>query len=88
MGGVGSGSWYRSDKKPTTSKCHSVDVRHLHREGLLKSGRSFSIRGILNSSRQPESMTLLYRYRSGPGGEWKNVREPVPLNWTACNFGG
>jgi hypothetical protein len=31
---------------------------------------------------------LTYRHRSGPGGEWEDVREPVILTWTACNFGG
>ena len=44
MGGVGSGNWYRFDKKTTTDECHSVDVRYLHREGLLKSGHWFSLR--------------------------------------------
>ena len=37
---------------------------------------------------QPGQITLLYRHRSGPSGEWEEVREPVPLSWTACNFGG
>jgi hypothetical protein len=37
MGGVGSGSWYRLDKKTTTDKCKSIDVRYLHRNGLLRS---------------------------------------------------
>lgn len=44
MGGVGSSNWYRFDKKTTTGECHSVDVRYLHREGLLKSGHWFSLR--------------------------------------------
>jgi hypothetical protein len=44
MGGVGSGNWHRFDKKTTTSKCQSVDVRHLHRDGLLKSGHWFTLR--------------------------------------------
>jgi hypothetical protein len=44
MGGVGSGNWYRFDKKTTIGECHSVDVRYLHRHGLLKSGHSFSLR--------------------------------------------
>ena len=38
MGGEGSGNWYRFDKKTTIAECHSVDVRYLHREGLLKPG--------------------------------------------------
>jgi hypothetical protein len=100
MGGVGSGYWYRFDKKTTTDECHSVDVRYLHREGLLKPGHWFSlrwlraeretgsIRGVVSRDSQPEQITLLYRHRSVPGGEWEDVREPVALTWTACNFGG
>jgi hypothetical protein len=38
MGGIGSGSWYRFNKKTTTDECHSIDVRHLHRNGLLRPG--------------------------------------------------
>jgi hypothetical protein len=38
VGGAGSGNWYRSDKKATVDECHGVDVRYLHREGLLKLG--------------------------------------------------
>ena len=33
-------------------------------------------------------MTLLYRHRTGPGGESDDVKQTVPLDWTACNFGG
>jgi hypothetical protein len=44
MGGVGIGNWYRFDKKTTTGECHSVDVRYLHRNGLLKAGGWFSLR--------------------------------------------
>jgi hypothetical protein len=44
MGGMGSGNWHRFDKKTTTGECHSVDVRYLRREALLKPGRWFSLR--------------------------------------------
>jgi hypothetical protein len=100
MGGVGSGNWYRFDANLKTSECHSVDVRYLHREGLLESGRWFSLRwsragretgsikGAVEGSGRPERVLLLYRYRSGPGAEWEDVHEPVSLEWTACNFGG
>jgi hypothetical protein len=100
LGGAGSGNWYRFDKKITTSGCHSVDVRYLHRHGLLKSGHSFSLRwsrgerktgsigGNVEGGARPERVILSYRHRSGLGGEWEDVREPVPLTWTACNFGG
>jgi hypothetical protein len=81
VGGAGSGNWYRFDKKTTTGEGHSIDLRYLHREGLLKPGHWFSlrwsragretgsIRGVVGNSSPPESIILLYRHRSGPGGE-------------------
>jgi hypothetical protein len=102
MGGVGSGNWYRFDKKTTADECHGVDVRYLHRHGLLKSGHSFTLRwsrreretGSIGGSVEghlrlrPERVILRYRCRSGQGSEWEDVWEPVSLTWTACNFGG
>ena len=100
MGGEGSGNWYRFDKKTTIGECHSVDVRYLHREGLLKPGNWFSlrwsraeqetgfIRGAVIGDEKPERVILTYRHRSGSGGEWGDVCEPVHLSWTSCNFGG
>ncbi|MGI9049257.1 MAG: hypothetical protein ACR2GU_07785 [Rubrobacteraceae bacterium] len=105
MGGVGSGNWYRFDKKTTTDECHGVDVRYLYRHDLLKPGGWFSlrwsragretgsIRGMVEgderlASVRGERVILLYRHRSGSCEEWKDVRVPVPLEWTPCNFGG
>lgn len=100
LGGTGSGNWYRAGKKTTTDECHSVDVRYVHRHGLLKPGGWFSlrwtrgdmetgsIRGIVEGAERPERVILSYRHRSGSGGEWEEVREPVGLDWTPCNFGG
>jgi len=100
MGGEGSGNWYRFDKKTTTDECQRVDVRYLHREGLLKPGGLFSLRwsradretgsvgGVVEGTHTPERVILTYRHRRGLGGEWEDVRECVPLARTACNFGG
>jgi hypothetical protein len=100
LGGEGSGNWYRFDKKTTTGECHRVDVRYLHRKGLLKPGRWFSlrwsqagretgsIRGAVEASERPERVQFFYRYRRGSGNEWEDVHEPVSLDWTACNFVG
>jgi hypothetical protein len=98
MGGVGSGDWYRFTKKITTGECQRVDVRYLHREGLLKTGRWFSLRwsragretGSMRAAvigdEKAEGLILTYRHRSGLVGEWEDVREPVPLSWTPCRY--
>jgi len=100
VGGVGSGNWYRFNKGTTTDECQSIDVRHLHRNGLHEPGHSFSIRwlragrdtgsirGVVSRDGRPERITLLYRHRRGLGRELEDVREPVEIAWTACNFGG
>ena len=96
MGGVGSGSWCRFNKKATTEECHGVDVRYLHRNGLLRSGHPFSLRwsragretGSVGGVAHDDRVTFFYRHRRGPGDEWHDVKQTVPLDWTACNFGG
>jgi hypothetical protein len=98
MGGAGSGSWYRFKKKTTTDECQSIDVRYLHRNGLLRTGHSFSLRwsragkqigSIGGVAHDDDRVTFFYRHRSaGSGGEWEDVKETVALEWTACNFGG
>jgi hypothetical protein len=102
MGGQGSGNWYRFDKKTTTDETQGVDVRYLHRNGLLKPANRFSLRwsraeretGSIGGSVEghlrlrPERVILRYRCRSGQGSEWEDVWELVSLSWTACNFGG
>ena len=96
MGGVGSGNRYRFDKKITTDETHGLDIRNLYREGLLKPGGCFSSRwlrgdretGSIRGFAYPDRVVLSYRHRSGLGGEWEDVEEPVSLEWTPCNFGG
>ena len=94
MGGLGSGNRYRFDKKTTTDECRSLDVRRFHREGLLRSGTSFSWRWWRAGRKVAFIGTLVYQdklvlsYRSTLGGEWEDVKEPVSLEWTPCNFGG
>jgi hypothetical protein len=34
-------------------------------------------------------VTFFYSHRRGDsGGDWKDVKETVPLEWAPCNFGG
>ena len=96
MGGIGSGNSYRLEKKNTIDEYRNVDVRRFHREGLLKPGCCFSWSwwraeqevASISAFVQQDRVVLLYRYHSGAGAEWEEVKEPVPLEWTPCNFGG
>lgn len=94
MGGRGSGNWYRSDKKTTTSEVKFVDARWLARKGWLENGLYYSIwwssngksTGDIRVMTYGDSLKLIYRFRSGLE-EWQDVEETVHLNWTSCNFG-
>jgi hypothetical protein len=96
LGGVGSGNRHRFDKKTTTGECNSLDVRSLHRDGLLKPGTSFSSSwsqagretGSIGGLVSREQVILSYSHRSRQGAEWESVKVTVPLQWTRCNFGG
>jgi hypothetical protein len=96
VGGIGSGSWYRFNKKTTTDECQSIDVRHLHHNGLLRPGRLFSLRwsqagrqiGSISGLAYDDRVIFYYRHRRGMGDEWEEVKETVALEWTSCNFGG
>jgi hypothetical protein len=44
--------------------------------------------GFHQCLRPPDRVVLSYRHRCGSGAEWEDVKEPVPLEWTPCNFGG
>jgi len=96
LGGLGSGNKHRFNKKTTIDECHSLDVRNLHKKGLLKSGIRFrsswsrfgkemaSIGGFVHGDR----VVISYRHHNRINGEWEDVEETVGLSWTPCNFGG
>jgi hypothetical protein len=95
MGGVGSGSWYRWDKKNTAESQHRVDVRYMKRHGFLRPGMmgqlSWTWRGQQTGSVGYLVMEgrLILHYRHRPrGGEWEDVEETVWFDRTYCNYGG
>jgi len=93
MGGFGSGRGQRG--KCTTGDMRPLDIRRLHRAGLLTPGRAFgwqwSVCGKEVASIQirteVDRVILDYRNRSN-GGEWRPMEYPVNLEWTGCNLGG
>src|SRR5215217_924481 len=88
MGGLGSGSWYRSGTKDT--------VESLNRKRRLEPGTRGSVSwskgedalGSVGFEVKDGSFVLDYRYRWNSSEEWEEVRYPVRLSWTLCNFGG
>jgi hypothetical protein len=95
MGGIGSGNWYRWNKKETVGDCRALDVRRWQRDGLLSPGRSFDWQWSRNGEKvanigvrvETGRVFLNYRYRRN-GGEWESLDYPVTLETTGCNYGG
>jgi hypothetical protein len=94
VGGTGSGRRNQSGRG-TTSDCWSLDVRRFQREGLLTPGQVFG----WNWTRDGETLasifvragsdTLTLNYRQRLGNEvWQPMEYTVPLDWTACTYGG
>ncbi len=88
---------YRWGSKDTADDCRSIDVRYLHREGILSSGRSHSLSWLDEDGQKEASIRvnvmlgvvkLIYRYQSCGESEWEDIEESVPLDWTDCNYGG
>lgn len=80
MGGIGSGNWYRWDKRDAVEDCRSLDVRRWEREGYLVPGHCFGWQwtrdgetvASIQVRMQADWVTLSYRRRSG-GGECKRL---------------
>jgi len=95
MGGSGSGTWCRWDKKTTVEDCKKIDVRWMRRHGCLIPGRVGSLhwssygesRGEIGYRYSAGMLTLDYRHRQGEH-EWVNVAQSIAVSTTPCHFGG
>jgi len=94
MGGIGSGRRNQGGKN-ATDDYRGLDVRRWQRDGFLTPGRAFSwqwtrngeVTATIQVRSESDRVILSYRQRSG-GGEWKDERYPVRLDWSACTYGG
>jgi hypothetical protein len=94
MGGIGSGRRWRTDARETTDDHRSIDVRYLHRKGLLTPGCTFTLRwsqdgkslATIGVRTESDRVIVTYRHRGSEG--WKDESYPIKLNWTPCNYGG
>lgn len=95
MGGVGSGRWYRLDKKQALEEIHNVDVRFLKRKGYLMPGvsgvLSWNCGGIktgrVNFKMFSDRIELSYRIRAF-NEEWNSRVDSIYFDTTNCHFGG
>ena len=94
MGGYGSGGWNRTGRL-TTSDALRLDVNSLNRSGALVPGRYSTSTwtrgaepiGAINISAAEDSITLVYRSRTGDQ-DWADHRERVRVSWEPGGFGG
>jgi len=97
MGGPGSGSWYRWNKKTTCEEVKRVDVRHLRKKGWFRPGVTGSgwlswecggePSGTIQYRVEPNNLVLIYKFRRY-GEDWQDMEETVWLERTPCNYGG
>jgi hypothetical protein len=95
MGGIGSG---RRDQygKGTAENSRPLDIRTLHRSGLLKPDRSFWWPWTSNGNTLADVLVrvgvkrvvLSYEHKRRGDSESQNVEQQVALDYTACTYGG
>ena len=89
MGGMGSGRRYQGGRS-TTEDYRPLDVRKLHKAGLLAAGHvalwSWYSRGELRASIQVQAEDGRVRliYAATENGERRNYSYLVRLDWTPC----
>ena len=80
MGGSGSGSWCRWDKRTTCEEIRRIDIRYMRKLGLLHGSGSLSWSsrgeptGAVGYTITGSTMTLSFRCRRN-GGEWEDVKQ-------------
>jgi hypothetical protein len=90
-GWMGSGQYYRWDKKSITSESLPLDIRELNSKRLLTQGASItskwssggevcaSISGLVFE----DYLQLQYTYR-----KTEEIKQKIYFEWTPCNYGG
>jgi hypothetical protein len=82
--------------RPTCESAIALDVRDLHRQGLLNSGqlfqRSWTCLGKPAESilvlTEPDAVVLIYSVPVSGGSKRKTIQQRVPITWTDCHLGG
>lgn len=92
---MGSGAWYRWDKKLTLNETRRVDIRFMRKQGMLKAGYSGTLswtcrnesNGGINFTCDEDFLILSFQSCRN-GGEWEPVKQKIFFDTTPCNYGG
>lgn len=96
MGGRGSGTWYRWNKQTTMEETKRIDIRYMHRKGLLNPGTSGSLSwsrggeptGDIRFTCYSEDLFLHFRFRYHGEDDWQSIEQKIPFDRTPCHYGG
>jgi hypothetical protein len=86
----------RYAERATCESCQSIDVRHWHREGRLRTGECFPLSswydmqlwGGISVRSQDNAVVLMFRGQNLPDREWVEIDQHIPIVWTNCALGG
>lgn len=91
MGGAGSGTYYRWDKKQLTDESLPLDIRVLKRKGLLIPEHTITSTWSSGGRKTARILAKVYDDHLLLAYEYKNteiIQQRVWLDWTPCHFGG
>jgi hypothetical protein len=96
MGGNGSGTWYRWNKRTTCEEVKRIDIRYLRKQNMLRPNTSGSLSwniggepiGNIGYTMYENTMVLNFRYQRYGEEEWESVQQTIWFDRTPCNYGG
>ena len=80
--------------RPTCEGAKAIDVRRLHREGLLRVGQPFSLEwrrrgevsGGISARTEADALSLRFQVRHRSDAEWRVIQQRVTILWTTCHL--
>lgn len=96
MGGIGSGTWYRWNKRTTTEEVRRIDIRYLKQQNMLRPNTRGSLSwscggeptGNINYTMYENTMVLNFKWRHYGDEDWQSVEQTIWFDRTRCNYGG
>ena len=95
MGGIGSGGYYRWNKKTTIESVKRIDIRYMRKQGYLKPVTQGTLAwncngepsGTINFVAFSEYLLLDFRFRQHGDEEWQPIQQKIRYDYTPCHYG-